>query len=205
LLGGSPGSPRSQKDIAHRVKNGLAIVASMLKLQANAINNPAVTSHLEEAAYRVLAVAKVHQRIQQANGGGRLDLGSYVRDVCQDLNEAVPLCRIEVATEPGIYVMTDRAVLIVLIANDLITNAAKHAYRDDQRGTTWVRVARGVDDIIELSVRDEGRGLPADFELRSAPGLGMRIIRALLQQLNATVEVRRLDPGTEFVVTTARK
>jgi two-component sensor histidine kinase len=192
------------KDITHRVKNGLAIVASMLKLQANAIDDPAVTSHLEEAAYRVLAVAKVHQRIQQANGGGRLDLGSYVRDVCQDLNEAVPLCRIEVATEPGIDVMTDRAVLIVLIANELITNATKYAYQD-QRGTILVRVARGADNIIELSVRDEGRGLPADFELRSAPGLGLRIIRALSKQLNATVEVRRLDPGTEFVVTAPRE
>jgi two-component sensor histidine kinase len=193
------------KDITHRVKNGLAIVASMLKLQANAINDPAVTSHLEEAAYRALAVAKVHQRIQQANGSGRLDLGSYVKDVCQDLNEAVPLCRIEVAMEPGIDVMTDRAVLIVLMANELITNAAKYAYQDDQGGTISVRVARGVDDIIELSVRDEGRGLSADFELCSAPGVGMRIIRALSQQLNATVEVRRLDPGTEFVVTAPRE
>jgi two-component sensor histidine kinase len=193
------------KDITHRVKNSLAIVASMLKLQANAINDPAVTSHLEEAAYRVLAVAKLHQRIQQANGAGRLDLGSYVRDVCQDLNEAVPLCRIEVATEPGIEVMTDRAVLIVLVANELITNAAKYAYQADQRGIIWVRVARGADDTIELLVRDEGRGLPADFELRSAPGFGMRIIRALSHQLNATVEVRRLNPGTECVVTAPRE
>jgi two-component sensor histidine kinase len=173
----------------------------MLKLQANAVNDPAVTSHLEEAAYRVLAVAKVHQRIQQANGAGRLDLGSYVRDVCQDLSEAVPLRRIDVAIEPGIEVMTDRAVLIVLIANELVTNAAKYAYQDDQRGTIWVRVARSGADFIELSVRDEGSGVPADFEMNSASGLGLRIIRALSQQLNATVEMRRLDPGTEFVLT----
>jgi two-component sensor histidine kinase len=191
------------KDITHRVKNGLAIVASMLKLQAKAINDPAVTSHLEEAANRVLAVAKVHQRIQRANGAGRLDLGSYVRDVCQDLNAAIPLRNIEVATEPGIDVMTDRAILIVLIANELITNAAKYAYQDDQRGTIWVRVAHNVNHMIELSVRDEGRGLPADFELHSTPGLGMRIIRALTQQLNAMVEIRRLDPGTQFVLTTS--
>jgi two-component sensor histidine kinase len=193
------------KDLRHRVKNGLAIVASMLKLQANAANDPAVTSHLEEAAYRVLAVAKVHQRIHQADGTGRLDLGSYVKDVCQDLNDAVPHCSIEVAAEPGVDVMTDRAVLIVLIANELITNATKHAYRYDQPGTIWVRVARGPDDIVELSVRDEGRGLPADFDLHSAPGLGLRIIRALSQQLNAEVEVRRLDRGAEFVLAAPRE
>jgi two-component sensor histidine kinase len=59
--------------------------------------------------------------------------------------------------------------------------------------------------MIELSVRDEGRGLPEDFEFRSAPGLEMRIIRAFSQQLNAAVEVRRLDPGAEFAVTVPRE
>jgi two-component sensor histidine kinase len=192
-------------EITHRVKNGLAIVASMLKLQASEVNDPALTTHLEEAAYRVSAVAKAHERIHQGNRPDRLDLGVYVRDICQDLNDAVPLCRIEVAVEPGVNVMTDRAVPIALMANELITNAAKYAYQDNQSGTIWVRVARAADDTIELSVRDEGRGLPTDFELRSAPGLGMRILGALSRQLNATIEARRLDPGTEFVVTAPRE
>jgi two-component sensor histidine kinase len=177
----------------------------MLKLQANEVNDPALTAHLEEAAYRVSAVAKAHERIHQDSGPDRLDLGIYVRDICQDLNDAVPLCRIEVAVEPGINVMTDRAVPIALMANELITNAAKYAYQDSQSGTIWVRVARGADDTIVLSVRDEGQGLPTNFELRSAPGLGMRILGALSRQLNATIEVRRLDPGTEFVVTAPRE
>jgi two-component sensor histidine kinase len=193
------------KEITHRVKNSLAIVASMLKLQATEVNDPAVIPQLEEAAYRVSAVAKAHERIHQANGPDQLDLGVYVKDVCQDLNDAVPTCRIEVAVEPGIKVMTDRAIPIALMINELITNAAKYAYQDNQSGNIWVRVARGADDTIELSVRDEGQGLPTDFELRSAPGLGMRILGALSRQLNATIEVRRLDPGTEFVVTAPRE
>ena len=192
-------------EIAHRVKNGLAIVASMLKLQASEANDPALTLHLEEAAYRVSAVAKAHERIHQDNGPDRLQLGAYIRGVCQDLNEAVPGCRIEVAVEPGLTVTTDRAVPIALMANELITNAAKYAYQDSQSGTIWVRVGRGADDTIALSVRDEGRGLPTDFELRSAPGLGMRILRAFSRQLNATVEARHLDPGTEFVVSAPRE
>jgi two-component sensor histidine kinase len=192
------------REITHRVKNGLAIVASMLKLQASEVNDPVLTPHLEEAAHRVSAVAKAHERIHQTNGPDRLDLGAYVRDVCQDLNEATPLRDIEVAVDPGIDVKTDRAVPLALMVNELITNAAKYAYQD-QSGTVWVRVARGADDAIELSVRDEGQGLPADFELRRAPGLGMRILGAFSRQLDATIEVRRLDPGTEFVVTAPRE
>src|SRR6266436_3499424 len=193
------------KEITHRVKNSLAIVASMLKLQANEVNDPALTQHLEKAASRVSAVAKAHERIHQGDATDRLDLGVYVRDICQDLNEATPLCHIEVAVEPGINVMTDRAVPLALMANELITNAAKYAYPVDQGGNIWVRVARATDDTIELSVRDEGRGLPADFEPHSTLGLGMRIVRALSKQLNAAIQVRRLNPGTEFIATVPRE
>ncbi len=193
------------KEITHRIKNSLAIVASMLKIQANEVNDPALTLHLEKAASRVSAVAKAHERIHQGDATDRLDLGVYVRDICQDLNEATPLCHIEVAIEPAIDVMTDRAVPVALMANELITNAAKYAYPVDQGGNIWVRVARAADDTIELSVRDEGQGLPADFEPHSAPGLGMRIVRALSKQLNAAIQVRRLNPGTEFVATVPRE
>jgi two-component sensor histidine kinase len=67
----------------------------------------------------------------------------------------------------------------------------------------FVRVGGG-DGSIHLSIRDEGEGLPADFDPHSAPGLGMRIVRAFSQQLNAEIAVRRLDPGTEFVVSVPR-
>jgi two-component sensor histidine kinase len=193
------------KEITHRVKNSLAIVASMLKLQANEVADPALTLHLEKAASRVSAVAKAHERIHQGDAADQLDLGVYVRDVCQDLNETTPLCHIEVTVEPGIKVMTDRAVPVALMANEWITNAAKYAYPVDQGGNIWVRIARAADDTIELSVRDEGQGLPADFEPHSAPGLGTRIVRALSKQLNAAIQVRRLNPGTEFVATVPRE
>jgi two-component sensor histidine kinase len=189
------------KEITHRVKNSLAVVASMLKLQAGEVGDPTLTSRLEEAASRVSAVAKVHEHIQQAIGPGRLDLGIYVTDICRDLNQAVPLYRIEVAAEPGIDITTDRAVPIALMVNELVTNAVKYAYQGNQSGDIWVRVGPGSNDKIELSVRDEGRGLPANFDLSSATGLGMRIVRAFAQQLGAAIELHRRDPGTEFIVT----
>jgi two-component sensor histidine kinase len=193
------------KEITHRVKNSLAIVAGMLKLQANEVNDPALTSQLEEAASRVAAVAKVHEHIQQGTGLDQLDLGDYIVEICRDLNQAIPLCRIEVAAEAGINITADRAVPIALIANELITNAAKYAYRGDQIGKIQVCVAPGDGDTVKLAVRDEGRGLPADFDLRSAPGLGMRIVRGLSQQLDAVIDARRCDPGTEFIVIIPRE
>ncbi len=188
------------KEITHRVKNSLAIVASMLKLQSADANDPALTRHLEEASYRISAVAKAHERIHQGDSTERLDLGIYIEQVCHDLDEAIPHCTIDVDAEHGIDIMTDRAVPIALVVNELVTNAAKYAYNGHSGGIIRVRLARGSDATIELSIRDEGCGLPADFNPRSANGFGMRIVRAFAQQLNAAIAVRRLSPGTEFAI-----
>ncbi len=192
------------REITHRVKNSLAIVAAMLKLQAGDMDDPALTRHLEEAAYRVSAVAKAHERIHQGSVTDRLDLGIYIEQVCHDLNDAISPCTIEVEADRGIEIMTDRAIPMALIANELITNAIKYAYQGQPDGNIRVRLTRGDQDMIELSVRDEGAGLPAEFDPRLAAGLGMRILRAFTQQLNAEIAVRRLDPGTEFVVSVPR-
>jgi two-component sensor histidine kinase len=192
------------REITHRVKNSLAIVASMLKLQAADVDDPGLTKHLEEASYRVSAVAKAHERIHQGNDTDLLDLGIYVEQVCRDLNDAVAHCHIEVNADHGIDIMTDRAIPIALIANELITNAAKYAYQGEPGGNIWVRLALVENGTIALLVRDEGAGLPTDFDPRSATGLGMRIVRALSQQLGAEIAIRRLNPGTELVVSIPR-
>ena len=193
------------KEITHRVKNSLAIVARMLKLQAGHMDDPELTRHLQEAAYRVSAVAKAHERIHQGNDTDRLDLGIYIEQVCQDLNGVVSPCSIEVETEHGIEIATDRAIPIALVATELITNAIKHAYHGQPVGRIRVCLTRGAEDLIELVVRDDGDGLPSEFDPRSATGLGMRIVQAFTQQLKATMAVRRLDPGTELVVSIPRQ
>jgi two-component sensor histidine kinase len=193
------------KEITHRVKNSLAIVASMLKLQAGNMDDPELNRHLQEAAYRVSAVAKAHERIHQGPDTDRLDLGVYVEQVCSDLNDAVSPYNIEIEADHGIEIMTDRAIPIALIATELITNSIKHAYDGQSVGTVRVRLARRAEDTVELAVRDEGAGLLPEFDPRSATGLGMRIVQAFTQQLKATIAVRRLDPGTEFVVSIPRE
>jgi two-component sensor histidine kinase len=63
-----------------------------------------------------------------------------------------------------------------------------------------VRLVRR-DNVVQLSIQDQGIGLPEDFDILAAAGFGMRIIRAMSKQLSAHIAVRRLDPGTEFVLT----
>jgi two-component sensor histidine kinase len=194
-----------RSEMNHRVKNSLMIVASMLQLQARDVDDSTATAHLEEAAHRVAAVAQAHDRLLAASGVERLDIGKYIASVCQDLDASVPRCVIRMDAAPEIELSTDRAISVALIVNELITNAAKYAYTGRSDGKIHIAIAELAGDRLSISVRDEGGGLPPDFDLAKPRGLGMRIVTSFAKQLNGTFEIRSHDPGTEFVLTIPRK
>ena len=186
------------KEMNHRVKNSLAIVVSMLNLQARDIADPKLTEHLSEAANRVAAIAKAHDQLSHGPDIERMDIGHYITAVCKDLDESVAHCDVLTNAVNGIMVSTDRAISIALIVNELIANACKYAYKDQSGGKIWINVTWDGSEAFLISVRDEGAGLPSVFDLGKAKGLGMRIITAFVKQVEAKIAVRSLDPGTEF-------
>ena len=188
------------KEINHRVKNSLAIVSSMLHLQARDVGNADLTGHLQEASHRVAAIARAHDQLYRGSDLERMDIGRYIEAVCKNLDTSVEQCHIHTDVEEGIEIETDRAISSALIVNELITNAVKYAYQGQSGGKIWISVTRERDDAFAISVRDEGAGLPADFDLREAKGLGMRIVNSFAEQLDAKVVVRAREPGTEFVL-----
>jgi two-component sensor histidine kinase len=192
------------KEMNHRVKNSLAIVVSMLRLQASEVDDADLTAHLDEASHRVAAIARAHEQLYLGSDVERMDVGLYIETVCKDLDESVSQCEIETHVQNGIDIETDRAISSALIVNELITNAAKYAYEGRSGGTIWVTIARAGDDAFAISVRDQGVGLPAGYDPRKAKGLGMRIVNSFVQQLHGSVAVVAHDPGTEFVVTIPR-
>jgi two-component sensor histidine kinase len=188
------------KEMNHRVKNSLGIVASMLRLQARELEETDFKPHLEEAARRVGAIARAHDQLYHTSDVERLDVGKYIEAVCKDLDVTIARCEIVTDAEPGIVISTDRAISSALIVNELIANAVKHARIDK----VWVRVTAAGDDQFSISVRDQGVGLAPDFELGKAKGLGMRIVDALADQLEGALTFVAHHPGAEFVVTAPR-
>ena len=192
------------REMNHRVKNSLSMVASMLHLQASDVGDANLTLHLNEASHRVAAIARTHDQLYRGSDIARLDVGEYIEAICKDLDESVSQCEIHTNVQNGIEIETDRAISAALMVNELITNAAKYAYQGQSGGKIWVTVARMGDDDVSVSVRDEGAGLPADFDLRKPKGFGMRVVGFLAQQLKGSLAVRVRDPGTEFLVTIPR-
>ena len=189
------------KEINHRVKNSLALVVSMLRLQARDDDDPKVTERLEEASTRIIAVARAHDRLYQSNDMEMLDIGVYVEQVCRDMDDAVSQLDVQIDAEHGIMVATDRAISSALIVSELLTNAAKYAYKQQPGGVIWVTVARSATNDVVLTVRDAGAGLPEGFDHQSASSLGMRIITAFSRQLHGHIKLNSSSAGSEFVVT----
>lgn len=185
------------REVDHRVKNSLQLVISFLRLQGDGAEQPEVRRHLQEAAGRIAAIARVHQRLNQTAKIESLDLGAYLQDLCKDVDEVAANCTVIAEVIPGVEISTVRAISTALLVNELVANAAKHAYREGSSARIWVGLDRLPDQRIVIAVRDEGVGLPQGFDPKSGRGLGMRIVNALAKQLDAEIQVEARHPGTE--------
>ena len=188
------------REANHRVNNSLQIVAAMLHLQSSHTENSDVRNELREAGTRIAAVARAHQKLYISGQIETLDLGAYLTDVCKDITASISTCDINVSAEQGIVIPTDRAITIVLLVNELVTNAIKHAY-PQAHCRVWVTLSRKAEGGILVSVRDEGVGLPANFDVKTGRRLGLRLVKAFTEQLRGELEVVRREPGTGFAVT----
>ncbi|WP_091752576.1 histidine kinase dimerization/phosphoacceptor domain -containing protein [Methylobacterium sp. ap11] len=190
------------REIDHRVKNSLQIVSAFLQMQRRQVTDPASQAAFAETAARVMSVARVHDSLYQAESVEEVDLGQTIENLCADLaGMAGKGHAVDLDAEPGLMVPYRKAVALSLIATELITNAFKYAYAE-AGGRVAVSVAGETEGRIRLSVCDEGQGLPAGWSDAPArgTGLGMKLVRAMLDQINARLEVEN-RPGACFTVT----
>jgi two-component sensor histidine kinase len=186
------------KEVNHRVNNSLALVASMLHLKSATVDDD-VKAHLDEASSRINAIARAHQRLYQTTEMfEKIDLGPYLEDICQSFSESLPECLLHVNVKAGIEVPPDQAIPVALFVNELITNSAKYGH-PDRKCEVWIEVVRN-ERTISVSVRDQGIGLPPNFDPTSSKGLGMRLVNAFAAQLGGKLEIHSRDPGAEFVL-----
>src|SRR5262249_49909623 len=178
------------KEITHRVKNSLQIVSSMLYLQAGTTDDEVIRAHLTEASGRVSAIGRAYERLSYDADLENINLGPYLQEVCADAISGPSHCKLDFDAVQGIQLDPDRAISLALIVNELVTNAVKHALSDCSDGHIWVRLARRDENTALISVRDNGVGLPAGFDLAKSRGLGMRIVAGLSKQLGAAITHR---------------
>jgi two-component sensor histidine kinase len=186
------------KELHHRVKNNLAVIDSMLQLQADAFPDHRVRAVLEEASNRIHAIAEVHRVLYLSGDFASIDISTYVEALALSLAQALSIepDRVTVVVEAqSLRMGLAGAVPIGLILNELMTNAMKHAFPGGRRGTIRVEVGRR-GGVITLRVQDDGVGLP---EPVSETSLGMQLVRILGAQLQGSAEFQS-SGGTTVTV-----
>lgn len=171
-------------ELNHRVKNNLAVVASILELQARDAPE-AVRTHLLKAIGRVRTIGDLHGALYQRQEGEGVDLAAYVERLCAGLQDALLRPEVQLqATCEQVLVPVEKAVGVGLIVNELVTNAAKHAFGPGAHGQVLVAL-RTVEGKLYLRVSDNGAGAGA----QSPAGLGLRVVRTLAKGLDAEVSI----------------
>src|SRR5262245_37939128 len=187
------------REVNHRVKNSLQVVSSMLHLQANAVGDQDLSERLNEAASRVNAVGRAYERLAYTADYENIDLIEYLRQIVHDLEPTVGPRKIQFDAPEAIQIAADRAILVGLIINELVSNAGKYAYPDRPGGSIWVRV-QTENEAIAISVRDEGVGLPPGFDPAKSKRLGTRLVNGLSKQLGGEVTRPPTPIGANFTL-----
>ncbi|NEX93801.1 histidine kinase dimerization/phosphoacceptor domain -containing protein, partial [Caulobacter sp. 17J65-9] len=187
------------QEVSHRVKNSLALVSSLLGLQARTLQD-APRRALQDAAARVHAVARVHDQLWRGAGMREIDLSAFLTDLCAAVAGTAPQHATRVEAEPAV-VSADLAVPLGLLVNELLTNAYKYAYPEGEGGEVQVKGAAAPGGRYRLEVSDRGRGLPADFDLAGTrESLGMRVVTSLAAQLGGELTADSAEPGARFTL-----
>lgn len=190
------------REIHHRVKNNMAVVSSLLSLQARKINDATVKSIFEESQQRVKAMALVHERLYQAANLASINFEAYTRSI---VSEIVSLYRVKtsiITTEiniDGIELDLETAIPCGLIINELLTNAFKYAFPDNRNGLLKIDFTR-INDSFSLVIKDNGIGLPEGFDYKATSTLGFELVDVLTGQIGGALQIKS-EQGTEVVVT----
>lgn len=181
-------------EVDHRVKNNLQVISSLILLKARRMSEPATRAVLNSVADRIGALSTAHRLLYASGDVSRFDLAAFATDFAADLAVLADPRRIAVTldVEP-IEVDAAKAAPLALLVHELATNAVRHAFPDDRRGTVAIAAHRAGDGL-ELTVRDDGIGIAA--ATANPDGFGRSLVEMMVRQMRGAVAFEDAAPGT---------
>jgi two-component sensor histidine kinase len=201
------------KEIHHRVKNNMQIISSLLRLQSRQTNDKKETDILIESQNRIRSMALIHEKLYQSEDLAHVDFSEYISDLTKELFLSYRDGTDKIVFKPDLedaVIGIDTAIPCGLIVNELVSNSLKHAFPGGRKGEIQVAFRRIVDlesgtkhensEMYELTVRDNGIGMPQDMDFRKSESLGLRLVSTLSEnQLQGNIHLTGRG-GTEFQI-----
>ncbi len=191
------------QEIHHRVKNNMQIISSLLKLQYEHIEDEQMLKTLKSSQDRIRSMALIHEKLYQSEDFARVDFAKYVKSLLSYLfgsfgiSQRVIQLNVKIT---DVFLELNTAIPCALIINELVSNSLKHGFPDRKKGEIIVSMHPVSENKIELTVSDNGVGLPEQVDLKSAKSLGLHLVNMLAEdQLHGEVSLNR-EKGTHFCI-----
>ncbi len=188
------------QEVHHRVKNNLQVILSLFDMQARHVNNPDALEVFQDCKARIRSMSLVHELLYGSTDLSKIDFRQYVKTLAADLAMSYLPHDRQLKTDIDLEHLEldiSKAVPLGLLANEVLTNSIKHAFRDQPEPEIFIRQIP--DEKLKIVIGDNGKGLPAEIDLSSAKTFGLRIIRLLAEQLNADLSVES-NGGTIYTI-----
>ncbi len=190
------------QEVHHRVKNNMQIISSLLNLQIRSIQDPDLKAVFRESQNRIKSMALIHEKLYRSSDLESIDFSDYVSNLTRDLIRSYGISNVRVDCDiSDLRLNVEMAIPCGLIVNEVFSNALKYAFPSGQGGEIVIRMIKTPDGKYELSISDNGVGLPSDIDIRKTQSLGFSLITSLSEnQLGGQVEYIG-GSGTLFRVT----
>jgi len=184
------------KEVHHRIKNNLQLIVSLLDSQSLYLNNAAAQAALQDTQNRIKAISLLHQKLYGSATATRVKISSYILEIINNLNESFDTGDNLIAFTYSVAPLSldvSEALPIGVILNEAVTNSIKHAFPDKRKGEINVSLHETETGAVRLRIKDNGIGLPENFDYDQRDSMGLTLIRGLSQQLNGHFSIESMD------------
>jgi two-component sensor histidine kinase/HAMP domain-containing protein len=189
------------KEMHHRVKNNLQVIASLLRLQAGTIADERLQNAFDQSQSRVTSMALIHEKLYKGDELENLDVGLYIHELFSELvrvNDVSERIAYRTHIEKGLTFDLNTMVPLGLLLNELITNSFKHAFTGRENGQIKLTITDAKEGAYDLVYTDDGIGMPLAKMQPDGATLGVSLIESLVEQLNGRMTVEGSDKGTYY-------
>jgi PAS domain S-box-containing protein len=191
------------KEIHHRIKNNLQIISSLLDMHSMRTYDQQTIDFLRDARAKIQAMALIHSQLYQSDQFTQIDMGNYIRELVDYLSQVYANRKkliTPVIEHTDVYLTIIQAIPCALVLHEVFSNAFKHAFEDRQKGTIEISMQKSADDMVFISVKDDGIGIPEEIDIYRTDSMGLKLVRNLVQeQLKGDIQINR-DNGTEVFI-----
>ena len=181
-------------ELNHRVKNNLAMVASLVRLEDKRLGQAA---DLTDILTRINTITAIHQQLQDSSTYDSVDLRPYISQVVSNAVGTQPGVQLDLDLE-SIFVTTKSATTIGLIMNEIATNAVKYGFNRSEPARFSV-VSRRDGSFCRITATNSGNPFPEDIDLEDTASLGLRLVSMLIHQIDGEVDLTRI-PQAQYTI-----